>query len=251
MPTILIDPDLVARGIDLQPLQALGDRDATVVVPEPAVSPRAVGQAMAATSDDGPAPVVDLELLAERLRRHAAPVYYVSAEWPAVQAAERLGGRAILILDDRTIDQVVGEAETTCKSIPIAADLTTAVRYLDAELTELARQGPFRFDQPLLAVTPVRAPGLSRKDLSRLFALVVLAGLTFALGVAYLLQEAYQSIAFPKALQWPVRFLTLQWIPQTLRGLMFLLIGMAIGFAVTRLLSRLSRSSRLSRARQP
>ena len=65
-----------------------------------------------------------------------------------------------------------------------------------------------------------------------------------------LLQEAYQSIAFPKALQWPVRFLTLQWIPQTLRGLMFLLIGMAIGFAVTRLLSRLSRLSRLGRARQ-
>ena len=52
------------------------------------------------------------------------------------------------------------------------------------------------------------------------------------------------------ALQWPVRFLTLQWIPQTLRGLMFLLIGMAIGFAVTRLLSRLSRLSRLGRARQ-
>lgn len=87
MPTILIDPDLVARGIDLQPLQALAVRDATVVVPDPAVSPRSLVQAAAATSGDGPARGVDLELLAERLRRHAAPVYYVSAEWPAVQAA--------------------------------------------------------------------------------------------------------------------------------------------------------------------
>ncbi|HQZ70533.1 MAG TPA: hypothetical protein PK826_04260 [Anaerolineae bacterium] len=250
MPTILLAPDLVARGIDTQPLQSLRDHGLSLVLPEPGSAPLAGGPGTPPASAADPASVVDLVSFAELLRRHPSPVFYLSGEWTAVQVAESLGARPILILNGRTVDDVVGEAEAESKTIPIAADLTIAGRYLDAELTELARLGPFRFAQPPLAVAPSRPPALSRSELSRLFALIVLAGLTFALGLAYLLQEAYQSIAFPKALQWPVRFLTLQWIPQTLRGLMFLLIGMAIGFAVTRLLSRLSRLSRLGRARQ-
>jgi hypothetical protein len=245
MATVLLAPDLLSRGIDTQPLQTLREQGVDLVVMAGSVAPPAGGSIADGGKDldaGQPGPL-DTALLAEQLRRHASPVFFVSSEWPAVQAAESLGGRAILVLAGRTVDSVVGEAEAETKAIAVASDLAMAGRYVGTELAELQRLGPFRFTQPLSAVSgPSRSPGLSRSDLRRLFALVVLAGLTFALGLAYLLQEAYETIAFPKALQWPVRFLTLQWIPQTWRGLMFMLIGMAVGFAVTRLLGRLSRA---------
>ena len=244
MPTILLDADLLARGLDLHPLQALREHGVALAVMDPDDSAPVAGKEPVSSLERGPGSDIDRVHFAEQLRQHAPPVFFVGSDWSAVQSAESLGSRALLVLDGRSVDQVLGEAESESKTIPIAADLTMARRYLDAELLELARLGPFRFAQPIPTVGPDTAPGLSRSDLSRLFALVVLAGLTFALGVAYLLQEAYQSIAFPKALQWPLRFLTLQWIPQTLRGLMFLLIGIAIGLAVTRLLSRFRRFGR-------
>lgn len=245
MATVLLAPDLLSRGIDTQPLQFLREQGVAVVAmagsgAPPAGAPGADG---GHAPDAGQAGALDVALLAEQLRRHASPVFFVSSEWPAVQAAESLGGRAILVLDGRTVDGVMGEAEAETKAVAVASDLAMAGRYVGTELAELERLGPFRFTQPLAAVAgPSRSPGLSRGDLRRLFTLVVLAGLTFALGLAYLLQEAYETIAFPKALQWPVRFLTLQWIPQTWRGLMFMLIGMAVGFAVTRLIGRLNRA---------
>lgn len=229
--TVYVDSELLAQATDAPLLPGLRERGV-----------RVGALALGDTGAQDPQSEPDLARMATLLRQAPPPVYVVSGNWALARAAEGLGGRGLLVLDGREMDEVLGEAEAEPKSLPVAVDLAMAERYLEAELAEQERLGPFRFAQPAAAVAGGRPPALSRGDLLRLLGLVVLAGLTFALGVAYLLQEAYQTISVPRALQWPVKFLTLQWIPQTLRGLMFLLLGVAIGVAVTRVLSRLSRA---------
>lgn len=230
--TVLVDTELL-NAADPSTLPGLRERGVRVD-PLTLAEPAAGG--------DGAATEADLARLAGLMRRAVPPVFLVSGRPALARAAEGLGGRGLLVLAGRGVDEVLGEAEPEPKCLPIAMDIAMAERYLETELAEQERLGPFRFAQQGAAVTGGRPPTLSRTDLLRLLGLVVLAGLTFALGVAYLLQEAYQTISVPRALQWPVKFLTLQWIPQTLRGLIFLLLGVAIGVAVTRLLSRLSRA---------
>ena len=57
------------------------------------------------------------------------------------------------------------------------------------------------------------------------------AGVAVALGIAFLLQDIYQTYRFP-AISY---YLTLQFIPQWLRGFLFILLGVGIGVMVSRL----------------
>src|SRR5688572_26118118 len=83
-------------------------------------------------------------------------------------------------------------------------------------------------------------PGLRIK---RWLGLTLLGLVLLALGVAYLLVELYRSVALPME----AAYLTLQFVPRWLRGLIFVLAGLSVvAFAVM----RLNRSLALPRARQ-
>jgi len=140
----------------------------------------------------------------------------------------------LLVLGDRGLDEVLGPQEPARKSLGVAPDLGVAVRFMIDEAHEDARLGAFPYAQPKLEERPKpRLP--SAGDLAKIFALVVIAGLAVALGIAYLLREVYQTVTFPSEAYW----LTLQFIPRAWRGLLFVLIGtgagLAAGFALARL----------------
>jgi hypothetical protein len=143
------------------------------------------------------------------------------------------GCRPILVLGERSLDEVYGLEEPEHKEVAAAPDLATAVRYMIEEATVAGQLGPFAYaPHPVLDEVP-RARTLSSADLTRIFATVTIAAIAVALGIAYLLQEIYQNVPVPD-IAW---YLTLQFIPQTLRGLMFILLGIGLGLTVPRLLA--------------
>jgi hypothetical protein len=160
-----------------------------------------------------------------------------------VEAGADAGCRPILVLGDRTLDEVIGPAEARHKEAPVAPDLDTALRYVLEEAGQEAAVGPFPFAERVAVegIAPAVVP--SKRDLAALFLLVILAGVAVALGIAYLLQEVYQRAAFPAIAYW----LTLQFIPQTWRGVLFLAIGAATGLLMRPLLARLTGTYRARR----
>lgn len=166
--------------------------------------------------------------------------FLVCEDLSAYQQAESLGCRSILVLGDRSLDLALGPGEPSSKSIATAPSLGEALRYVVEEHRQSELLGPFPYG-PAHAVEErptVTLPTAS--DLAKIFGLSVVAGVAVALGIAYLLQEVYQSVQFPRVFY----YLTLQFIPQTLRGLMFLLLGAGAGLLLPRLLSGLVRQRR-------
>jgi hypothetical protein len=80
-----------------------------------------------------------------------------------------------------------------------------------------------------------RTQAPSRAELTRLLGMIVIGGTLVALGIAYILQEVYQNYRFPAVFY----YLTLQPIPQAVRGALFLLIGAIAGVLALLTLDRL------------
>jgi len=170
----------------------------------------------------------------------AGATFLVCAEPGDVSAAMEVGLRPVLVLQGRTLEGVFGSAEPAHKDACVAPDLDTALRYVTEEAAQDAALGAFPYGERATAETRVQALVPSPRDLAALFALVILAGVAVALGIAYLLQEVYQRVHLPPIAYW----LTLQFIPQALRGALFLAIGALAGLMVRPTLSRLSRRYR-------
>jgi hypothetical protein len=155
-------------------------------------------------------------------------------------AAEALGSRSILVLGGRPLDAVLGPGEPANKALATAPTLLDALRYVREEHSLNQKLGGFPYGGQHPLETGRSISGPSGPDLAKIFGLSVVAGLAVALGIAYLLQEVYDTLRFPRVFY----YLTLQFIPQTLRGLLFLLIGTGAGLLLPRLLSSLSREPR-------
>jgi histidinol phosphatase-like enzyme len=158
------------------------------------------------------------------------------------------GVRPLVILGERTIEQVFGRADLD-KGFPISADLITAVQYLQVE-EEITRQiGQPRGEAVAvpadlllpasierLATLLVRSPRarelaeragrtrVQRTDIVRWLFLLSFGALGLSLGIAYLLTHLYRVQPFPES----VYYLTLQFIPRPVRGVLFMLAGLAV-----------------------
>jgi len=139
----------------------------------------------------------------------------------------------VLVLGTRSLDDVYGLDEPEHKEVATAPDLATAVRYMAEEALQERGLGPFVYaPHPVLDEVPLPRL-LTSGDLTKIFATVTIAAIAVALGIAYLLQEVYQTVRLP-AISY---YVTLQFIPQTLRGVMFILMGIGLGLTVPRLLA--------------
>lgn len=169
--------------------------------------------------------------------------FLVCREADDVAKAATAGCRPVLVLSSRNLDAVYGPAESEHKEAATAIDLEAAVRYMCMEAEQERALGPFAFaPHPVLDEVP--RPNLSSGDITRIFLLVTVAGVALSLGIAYLLAELYRTIRLDGSLGELARLVTLQWIPQTWRGVLFMVLGVAVGLAVPRALARM-------RARRP
>jgi hypothetical protein len=137
------------------------------------------------------------------------------------------GCRPVLVLSGRSLDP----DEPPHKDAAAAVDLAAAIHYMTDEAEHSRQLGSFAFAPHGVLDEVPRTPALTRTDLTKIFLLITVAGIAVALGIAYLLQEIYQNFHFPRFSY----YLTLQFIPQWLRGFLFILIGVGIGFMVPRL----------------
>ncbi len=170
-----------------------------------------------------------------------------------VTAAYAAGARPMIILCARTIGEILGDLPEH-KDLPIALDLTTAVRYIAVE-EEITRQlGHTRTPAPpippelfyadaevlpTIKVTSPLAQGLQSRlrrtraqlrDMVRWLTFFVLGAVGLSLGIAYMLTHLYRVQPFPDF----VYYITLQFIPRPLRGALFILWGIGVIFLAVR-----------------
>lgn len=178
--------------------------------------------------------------------------YLLGNEPTDVVLAYRAGCRPLLTLEGRAIADLYDGHQPEPRDFPIARDFGAAVEYLlaEEESNELwghARlpSSPVQMDDEVTAVA--QAPSFS--PTLRLFSpvpggkgtlltslpqfsrgarqwalLFVVGGVWLSLGIAYLLTHLYRVHPFP-AYVW---YLTLQFIPRPLRGLLFIATGIVV-----------------------
>ncbi len=175
-----------------------------------------------------------------------------------VETAINAGVRPFVILAERSVEEVFGRAEIE-RSFPVAIDLTTAVGYIQVE-EEIAQQLGHPREEAPPAPTSLSLMGLAkelptitvvsrlaqeiedkldrnrirRKDVARWLFFLSLGALGLSLGVAYLLTHLYRVQPFPEF----AYYVTLQFIPRPLRGLLFILLGASLIIAAMRALLR-------------
>jgi hypothetical protein len=133
------------------------------------------------------------------------------------------------------MDEVYGPAEPAAKEAACAPDCETAVQYILDESAQSAALGAFPYAPVATLEERARTEAPSRADVTKLLTVVVTAGIAVALGIAYILQEVYQNYRFPAVFY----YLTLQPIPQAMRGALFLLIGAVAAVVAVLTLNRL------------
>jgi hypothetical protein len=138
--------------------------------------------------------------------------------------AAEAGCRPVLVMAGRTLDEIYGPGEPECKASICAPSLSAAAEYMQIEADLQEELGPFPYAHVSTLDERARAGAPSRRDLTRVMIATIIAGIAVALGIAYILQEFYQIAAFPRQFYW----LTLQFIPQFLRGGLVLGIGVLI-----------------------
>lgn len=158
--------------------------------------------------------------------------FFVCAKAVDLARGVAAGCRPVLVLSGRTLDDVYGPDEPPHKDAAAAVDLAAAVGYMTDEAAHSRQLGAFAFAPHGVLDEVPRTPPLTRGDMTKIFLLITIAGIAVALGIAYLLQEIYQNFQFPRFSY----YLTLQFIPQWLRGFLFILMGVGIGFMVPRLI---------------
>ena len=177
--------------------------------------------------------------------------YVIGNEPDDVHLARRAGCRPVLDLGGRGIAELYGGHQPESHDFPMARNLESAVRYLLCEeeaddlwgyarqpSSTLQEEEPDRAEEPpefapelkLLAPVPGKGalllagvPPLSRRSRKALLAFV-LGGVWLSLGIAYILTHLYRVQHFP-AFVW---YLTLQFIPRPIRGLLFILSGVVL-----------------------
>lgn len=245
------DPTAAAAG--LAALAEAGIRGVLVSVPGeaerpdvahalPIVAPRLDlrrPEAEAATDADAAARLGALADAAGRIGVPLRATFFVAADPTALAVADAAGCRPILILGDRGLADVLGPTEPADKGFAVATDLRTAVGYLVDELAQTAELGAFPYDPHLQHEERARPPTLSRRDLASVFVLVTVAGLAVSLALAFFLRSLYENVGVPGPLQRPAYLLTLQFLPEWARGVLFLAIGVGLGALLTRTLGRI------------
>lgn len=171
---------------------------------------------------------------------HLSETFLVCRERDDLALATAAGCRPVLVLGERSIDDVLGPIEPDEKDFIAATDLPTAVGYMLEEAAQDESLGLFPYGAHHTLDDRPAGPALTRGDLNRVLAVVVVGGVAIALGIAYLLQEIYQTITLPPIAFW----LTLQFIPQTLRGILFIVIGVAATLVAQRVLNSIPGRSR-------
>ncbi|MGC8787907.1 MAG: HAD hydrolase-like protein [Anaerolineae bacterium] len=199
---------------------------------------------------------------AAQLDLHLEECYLLCDEANDVLLAYKVGCRPVLVLDGRTIGDLYDGHQPEPRDFPIARDFQMAVQYVlceeeaneawghprqPASLSKLEEPVPMD-ENPELAptlrlLTPVpglkgalllNLPQLSRN--ARQWLLVfVLGGVWLSLGIAYILTHLYRVQPFP-AFVW---YLTLQFIPRPLRGLLFIISGAVVVWISLRAFLRL------------
>lgn len=177
-------------------------------------------------------------LLLDASRRSGATPsesFMVCTDTADVERASDSGCRPVMVLAGRTLDEVFGPMEPLHKQAVCAVDMRAATGFMLQEAAQHEALGLFPYAGVSTLDERARALAPSRDELTRLLVFVIVAGLTVSLGIAYLLQEVYQTVRFPDAFY----YLTLQFIPQTARGALFLAVGVAIAILTAKNLSRL------------
>jgi len=161
--------------------------------------------------------------------------------------AQQFGVRPIILLGSRSTEEVLGKIEIA-RDFPVAADLTTAVRYVEVEeeinsqlgykrapmSRALSPSGEIPSEQlPKIGVHSKLAQSvqaqlnrsrIERHDLARWLAFFTVGGVGLSLGIAYLLTHLYREQPFPRF----AYYLTLQFIPRVVRGILFIAWGLLI-----------------------
>jgi len=163
---------------------------------------------------------------AVRFDLRLAECYLVCDDLDDVASAYAVGCRPFVVLGNRTIGQFFGDSEPSRKDYPIARTLGTALQYVVHE-DRLARElGPY------FRITPISQPEehlvpssrAQMRYLGQWLLVFIIGGVWLSLGIAYLLTHLYRVQPFPPF----VWYLTLQFIPRPLRGLLFLGSGTAV-----------------------
>lgn len=158
--------------------------------------------------------------------------HFLVGEPDAARRAAEAGCRPIIVLGDRSLDDALGPGEPEAKHAGAAPDIGTAARYVREELAHVDALGLFPFGSPhILADGAGVLP--SRHDLVKFVGLVILAGTAVALGIAYFLSELYERMTLPSI----AYYVTLQFFPEWVRGMLFIGIGIGIGVAASRVIS--------------
>lgn len=170
--------------------------------------------------------------------------YLIAASPVDVEMAMAAGVRPILVLAGRRIVELLGESGGR-KDYPIARSLAQAVEYIQAEERIAAQIGKSRHNLP---PTPIEEPShsaafsatvlpvsraavavsrrsrLRPREVGRWLTFLVVGGVWLSLGIAYLLTHLYRAQPFPEV-AW---YITLQFIPRVVRGILFILTGVAV-----------------------
>jgi len=188
---------------------------------------------------------------AARLDLRLDECYLLCNQASDVLLAYRAECRPMLILDGRGIGDLYDGHQPEPSDFPIARDFPAAVGYVLAEeeaneewgrprqpaprpqLEEVApASGIPEFSPTLELFSPVRSvkgllqyglPQVSGNARKWLLPFVV-GGVVLSLGIAYVLTDLYRRQPFPEF----VYYLTLQFIPRPVRGLLFILGGVAV-----------------------
>lgn len=195
-----------------------------------------------------------LWVAATQFSLHLEECYVIGDSERDATVARGVGARPLTVLGGRQIIEVFGNTPSH-KDFPAAPDLAAAVNYIRIEEEGLAQLGHPRTTaaamppDDLLYGEPNAMPGLhvtsdvaqrlqahlvrtrfELHDITRWLSYAMLGMLGLSLGVAYLLTHLYRVQPFPQF----VYYLTLQFIPRWVRGMLFILGGLGIlALAVT------------------
>lgn len=192
-----------------------------------------------------------LQAAAVQLDLRLEECYLICDQPNDVTLAYRVGCRPILILDGRTLGDLYDGHQPEPRDFPVARDFSSAVHYVLTE-EEAAREWGYarrasvlpqfeetsavgkehEFTPTLKLFSPV--PGVrglllygfpqASRSARQWLAAFVIGGVGLSLGIAYLLVDLYRRQPFPEF----VYYLTLQFIPRAARGLLFILVGVAV-----------------------
>jgi len=189
---------------------------------------------------------------ASQLELRLEECYLLCTEPNDVLLAYRAGCRPLLVLNEHGISDLYDGHQPEPRDFPMARDLGIAVQYLLVEegateqwgrprqpssLSQVEEEIPVssegaEFSPMLRLLSPVpgrkgalllNLPQLSR-NARQWLAVFVFGGVWLSLGIAYLLTHLYRVHPFP-AFVW---YLTLQFIPRPVRGLLFILTGLLV-----------------------